>query len=146
MLAHSMPKPGGKLPPPQLNACSSHQFAEMIKADEASQKLFIDRYLEEGIKLDYWWMDAGWYPCQGEWPQHRHLGSRQDPIPQRASRDQRPRPDEGHQDDRLVRAGAARCRQSGCTRIITDWVLGDTLLNLGNPEGAASGPSITSTR
>ena len=26
----------------------------------------IDRYLEEGIKLDYWWMDAGWYPC-GSW-------------------------------------------------------------------------------
>jgi alpha-galactosidase len=27
----------------------------------------IDRYLDEGIALDYWWMDAGWYPCKGSW-------------------------------------------------------------------------------
>jgi alpha-galactosidase len=67
MKAHNMPKSGGKLPPPQLNACSSHQYAEMTKADEACQKLFIDRFVEEKIKLDYWWMDAGWYPCKGNW-------------------------------------------------------------------------------
>ena len=30
--------------------------------------MHIDRYLEEGLKLDYWWMDAGWYPCDGQWP------------------------------------------------------------------------------
>ena len=24
-------------------------------------------YLKGGVKLDYWWMDAGWYPCQGWW-------------------------------------------------------------------------------
>ena len=41
------------LPPvPQLAACSSHQFAEMINANEANQKLFVDRYLEEGLTLD----------------------------------------------------------------------------------------------
>ena len=68
MLAHNLPRPGGKLPAPQMTPCSSHQFAEMTKADEASQKLFIDRYLAEGIKIDYWWMDAGWYPCDGNWP------------------------------------------------------------------------------
>ena len=66
MIAHNMPRPGGKLPTlPQLNACSSHQFGEMIKADTKSQIFFIDNYLERGIKLDYWWMDAGWYPCDG---------------------------------------------------------------------------------
>ncbi|MDD4730244.1 MAG: alpha-galactosidase, partial [Dysgonamonadaceae bacterium] len=53
---------------PQLNACSSHFYSEMTQADEESQKMFIDRYLEKGIKLDYWWMDAGWYPCDGQWP------------------------------------------------------------------------------
>jgi alpha-galactosidase len=67
MLAHSTPQQDGKPLPPQFNACSSHQFGEMIHADEASQKLFIDRYLEEGIKLDYWWMDAGWYVNNGTW-------------------------------------------------------------------------------
>jgi alpha-galactosidase len=28
----------------------------------------VDRYLEENLPLDYWWMDAGWYPCDGNWP------------------------------------------------------------------------------
>jgi alpha-galactosidase len=69
MMAHSMPKPGGRLPPPQLLASSSRQYDEMIKANEANQIAFIDRYLEEGITLDYWWMDAGWYVHHGGgWP------------------------------------------------------------------------------
>lgn len=68
MLAYNLPRPGGKLPPVQMAACSSHQFGEMIKADSTSQKLFIDRYLEEKLPLDYWWMDAGWYWCDGSWP------------------------------------------------------------------------------
>jgi alpha-galactosidase len=69
MMAHSMPKPGGRLPRPQMLASSSRQYNEMIDANEANQKMFIDRYLEEGIKLDYWWMDAGWYVHHGGgWP------------------------------------------------------------------------------
>jgi len=68
MQAHSMPRPGGRLPPVQMAACSSHQFGEMIHANTANQKLFVDRYLEEKLPLDYWWMDAGWYPCDGSWP------------------------------------------------------------------------------
>jgi alpha-galactosidase len=67
MLAHNLPRPGGKLAPPQLVACSSHQFGEMIRANEANQKLFIDRYLEEDLRIDYWWMDAGWYKNDGTW-------------------------------------------------------------------------------
>jgi alpha-galactosidase len=69
MMAHSMPTPGGKLPQPQLLASSSRQYNEMIDANEANQIMFIDRYLEEDIKLDYWWMDAGWYVHHGGgWP------------------------------------------------------------------------------
>ncbi len=67
MIAHNLPRPGGRLPPVQLAACSSHQFGEMIQANSDNQKLFIDRYLEEGLKLDYWWMDAGWYWNQSGW-------------------------------------------------------------------------------
>ncbi len=41
----------------------------MYKTNTEIQKFFIDRYLEEGLKLDYWWMDAGWYPCDPVgWP------------------------------------------------------------------------------
>ena len=69
MMAHSMPKPGGKLPPPQFVASSSRAYEEMIGANEANQIMHIDRYLEEGLKIDYWWMDAGWYIQQRGWPQ-----------------------------------------------------------------------------
>jgi alpha-galactosidase len=71
MIRHNLPRPGGKpLPLPMLNACSSHQFAEMTKANEKNQIEFIDRYLEKGLRLDYWWMDAGWYVGAAEkgWP------------------------------------------------------------------------------
>ncbi len=70
MVAHNIPRPEGKPPRPLLTPCSSHQYGEMIQADEASQKLFIDRYLEEKLAPDYWWMDAGWYFHYGKgWPQ-----------------------------------------------------------------------------
>jgi len=69
MVEHNLPRTAdSKLPPTQIVACSSHQFKEMTQANEENQKLFVDRYLTEGMKLDYWWMDAGWYPCKGEWP------------------------------------------------------------------------------
>ncbi len=67
MLAHNLPRVDGKLPPAQMAGCSSHQFAEMINANEGNQKQFIDRYFTEGLKLDYWWMDAGWYPNKNGW-------------------------------------------------------------------------------
>jgi alpha-galactosidase len=71
MIKHNIPRRGGKpLPLPMFNACSSHQFAEMTKADEQSQKEFIDSYLQKGLKINYWWMDAGWYVGAAEkgWP------------------------------------------------------------------------------
>jgi len=69
MMAHSMPRPGGKLPPPQFLASSSRAYKEMIGANEANQIMHIDRYLKEGLNLDYWWMDAGWYVQERGWPQ-----------------------------------------------------------------------------
>jgi len=68
MLAYGMPRPHGEALVPQTAACSSHQFGEMIHANDENQKLFIDRYLEEQIRLDYWWMDAGWYVNESGWP------------------------------------------------------------------------------
>ncbi len=41
----------------------------MIGANEANQIMHIDRYLEESLKIDYWWMDAAWYIQQQGWPQ-----------------------------------------------------------------------------
>ncbi len=68
MIAHNVPRPDGKLRATHLAGCSSHFFGEMVTADEASQFQFIDRYVEERIPIDYWWMDAGWYLNTSGWP------------------------------------------------------------------------------
>lgn len=61
MVAHNMPRPGGKLPQPMLHGTSAGPYNLMINATEENQKMFIDRYVAEGLKVDTWWMDAGWY-------------------------------------------------------------------------------------
>ena len=68
LLAHNLPRTlDGQLPPPLLFGGTSLQFNEMTAATEENQKGFITRYLAARVPLDYWWMDAGWYPCHGEW-------------------------------------------------------------------------------
>ena len=67
MLAHNVPQPGGKPIPPMLFGCSSHFTNEMVDGNETNQMQFINRYVEERLGIDYWWMDAGWYPCDGNW-------------------------------------------------------------------------------
>lgn len=68
MLKYNVPRVNGQLETHHINGSSSPYYETMAKADEACQKMFIDRYLEEKIPLDYWWMDAGWYPCNS-WPE-----------------------------------------------------------------------------
>lgn len=69
MIAHNIPRPAGQLPAPMLLAYSGGAYEEMYKATEETQLMWFDRYVEEGIKLDFWWMDAGWYPCDPVgWP------------------------------------------------------------------------------
>ena len=67
MSAHVTPRPGGKPLEPFILAYSGRVHQEMTKATTENQKEFIDRYLDEKIPLDYWWIDAGWYPCDGDW-------------------------------------------------------------------------------
>jgi alpha-galactosidase len=67
MIAHNLPRPGGKLPPPQFAGSSGRQTIEMQGANEENQKAFLNRLLKTGLKIDYWWMDAGWYPFPTGW-------------------------------------------------------------------------------
>jgi alpha-galactosidase len=67
MVAHNIPRPGGKVPQPQLAGSSGRHTIEMQDANEANQLEFLKRDLDAGIPLDYWWMDAGWYPFQSGW-------------------------------------------------------------------------------
>ncbi len=67
MIAHNIPRIQGHVPAPFMPAGSSGQFSEMENADEANQMLFIERYIEEEIGIDVWWMDAGWYVTPDKW-------------------------------------------------------------------------------
>jgi alpha-galactosidase len=69
MIAHNLPRPGGKLPSPMLLAYSGGAYEEMYKSTEETHLMWFNRYLEEKINLDYWWIDAGWYQCDPVgWP------------------------------------------------------------------------------
>ena len=68
MLAHNVPRPGGKPLAPMISAGNGIQYPGII-TNAAEELHFLRRYLEEGIKPDYWWQDAGWYPCDPVgWP------------------------------------------------------------------------------
>ena len=136
MEEHSMPKPGGQLPQPHLYASSSRAYGEMIGANEENQIMHIDRYLEEGIKLDYWWMDAGWYICDGQWPK---VGT-WEVDPQRFPRGFKPISDHAHGKGLKILVWFEPERVHPGTWLYEkhpEWLLssgnGNRLLNLGDP-------------
>ncbi len=142
MICHNTPQRNGKrLTPPHLTACSSWQFSEMEKANEQNQKDFIDGYLKRGIKLDYWWMDAGWYvgACEKGW--YRAVGTWDvDKAPDRFPNGLRPISDYAHSkgvdivvwfEPERVHAGTWLAENH------PEWILGGKdggLLNLGHPD------------
>lgn len=65
MLAHNTPRVKGKAAGPILSSLM------IVGPDlmEANQIDFIDAWRKNGIALDYWWVDAGWYPCGEHWSQ-----------------------------------------------------------------------------
>jgi len=136
MLAHNLPRPGGKLPPIEMAACSSHQFGEMINANTENQKLFIDRYVEEKLGLDYWWMDAGWYWNKTGWP---HTGTWEVDT-KRFPGGLRPISDHAHAKGVKTIVWFEPERVAGDTWLTNqhpEWILGGKnggLLNLGNPD------------
>jgi alpha-galactosidase len=77
MIAHNMYKPGGKPMQTHLMMCTS-DFYPGMKSVAAEEIKYAETYLNAGVKLDYWWIDAGWYPCREWW----NVGTWQ-PDPQR---------------------------------------------------------------
>jgi alpha-galactosidase len=141
MLAHNLPRPGGQTLTPKLAASSAPWYAEMSRADEASQKMFLDRYRQEKIKIDYWWMDAGWYMSNGTWP---NTGT-WEIDPKRFPNGLRPVDDYAHSMgiETIVWFELERVTKgSWLWEKHPDWLLksdqeerhGQRLLNLGNPE------------
>jgi alpha-galactosidase len=133
MVAWNIPRPGGKLPAPLLTPCSSHQFGEMIHANEQNQMEFIDRYQEEGFAIDYWWMDAGWYVNRSGWPNTGTwlVDSNRFPHGLRAITDH------GHAHGVKSIVWFEPERVTGGTWLAEkhpEWLLKGTLLDLGNPQ------------
>ena len=67
-LAHNAPRRSdGSLPPFHWAVNTSIYYWEMINANTENQIMFINKLLENGLFIDYWWMDAGWYSNNGHW-------------------------------------------------------------------------------
>lgn len=130
MIAHNLPRPGGKLPPPLTSVCLGLQQSEKTEKDG------IDSYVGNHAGLDYWWMDAGWYPTDQGWPK---VGT-WEPDPQRFPNGIKAVSDYAHakglkmvlwfEPERVVKG-------TWLFEKHPEWLLGngDTrLLNLGNPQ------------
>jgi alpha-galactosidase len=137
MIAHNLPRPGGKLPSPLLAMGSNGYTIEMQEANEENQIRFLDRYLDAGLKFDYWWMDAGWYPFKEAW---WNTGT-WEPDPKRFPRGLRAISDHAHAKGVKLLVWFEPERVHPGTWLYEkhpEWLLGrdgqNKLLNLGNPE------------
>ena len=63
MVAHNLPRPAGKLVPTHYGTCWSVD----LHPDAASELTILDGYLREKIPLRFYFIDAGWFPGQGNW-------------------------------------------------------------------------------
>ncbi len=68
MVAHNLPRPDGKPIKPMLSACNGNHYPGIISNGTEEQR-FLNGYLEQGVRPEFWWQDAGWYPCDPDgWP------------------------------------------------------------------------------
>ena len=135
-IAHNIRRPGGQLPWTQWCGANEAVTNMMVFATEENVKRFVDAYVARGWQPDFWWMDAGWYPCDGDWTR---TGTWQ-ADPARFPNGMRPVTDYLHAhgmrailwfEPERVRAGTWLATEH------PEWVLpgpGDGLLDLGNPD------------
>ena len=67
---HILPREDGHPLDPKLvlHTWMIDGLPEFCGVTEENQLAAIDTYLEKGLKPDIWWIDAGWYPCNNDWP------------------------------------------------------------------------------
>lgn len=131
MTAHNLPQPGHK-PMPVVFSGTGRSF-EGSAADEIS---LLKGYPKRDLKLEYWWRDAGWYPCRGSWV---NTGT-WEPDPARYPQGLREVADAAHANGLKFTVWFEPERVVSDTWLTTnhpDWVLGGKkggLLNLGDPK------------
>jgi alpha-galactosidase len=129
MLECNTPRIDGKLPGEIFSASLGLHQSEKSEIDG------INLYSSHGAKLTYWWMDAGWYPCEQWWT----VGT-WEPDPRRFPAGIKPISDLAHAhgmkmilwlEPERVHPGSWLFKNH------PEWLLGtedDKLLNLGNPD------------
>jgi len=134
MTEHNLPRTADHKPPVPMYIFCSGGFFPGLNVSEASEKQFIDVLKKENIKLDYWWMDAGWYPCNGKWG----LTGTWEADTTRFPTGIKAVSDYAHANgSKLIvwfepeRIGD---RNSWLAINHPEWILAENLLNLGNPE------------
>lgn len=67
---HILPRENGRPLPPKLvlHTWMIDGLPEFCGVTEKNQIDAVDTYLSKGFKPDIWWVDAGWYPCNNDWP------------------------------------------------------------------------------
>ena len=136
MLAHNLPRTrDGNLPPPILSSCSGGFFPG-LRTSEDGELQFLTAFTQAGVKLDYWWIDAGWY-AGTDWPQTGTWT----PDPTRYPRGFRPVSELAHAKGMGLIVWFEPERVTPGTFLYTNnlaWLLGhdgeQKLLNLGNAE------------
>jgi alpha-galactosidase len=63
MVVHNIPRPGGKLVPTHYGACWSDPLHPVGKIEMD----ILGGYIREKIPLDFYFIDAGWYPSKRDW-------------------------------------------------------------------------------
>jgi len=142
MCTHNLPRTAaGEVPGPMSAFCSGSYFPG-LKVSEASEKQFIDVLVREGAAPDYWWMDAGWYPCNA-WPD---VGT-WEPDPERFPHGIKAVSDYAHrfgmqtilwfEPERVTDGSWIAVNHPEWVLQGNPWLVGGQLLNLGNPEARA---------
>ncbi len=142
---HILPREHGQPVPPKLcmHLFMADDKPEFTGASEQNQLEAMHEYLRRGVKPDVWWVDAGWYPCDYDWPR---IGTWV-PDPARFPNGLTPIGKACEENDmqfllwfepERVRCGEQLDREHGdwllCTRDANGNPAGDRLLDLGNPE------------
>lgn len=67
MVDHNIPREkDNHVPAPFTYTCVDDAFPGM-RSNAKGEIESMNRYLKHGLKFDYWWIDAGWYPNRGDW-------------------------------------------------------------------------------
>jgi alpha-galactosidase len=67
-IAHILPRPNGHPLKPLLAVAATDEGEEFTRATEENQLRYMEKFKRLGFNFDIWWIDAGWYPCGGHWP------------------------------------------------------------------------------